>query len=194
MPPVRPYHHGNLLQAVLDEAGTVVRERGASELSLREVAAKIGVTHAAPRRYFANRQELLDAVAVEGFTKLGVRLRAAVEASPDYPAQIRAVAGAYTRFAIGEANLVELMFAHKRGTGRHAVGESAEAAFAPMLQMFLRGKAEGFLPNSDPHRLGLLFLATLQGLAGLANCGVIPVARLDALLDDAVDQFPTPPA
>ncbi|MEU4791248.1 TetR/AcrR family transcriptional regulator [Micromonospora tulbaghiae] len=190
MTPARPYHHGNLRQAVLDEAVAVVRERGAAELSLREVAAAIGVTHAAPRRHFPGRQELLDALAVEGFTRLGVRLREAVDASPGYPARIHAVATAYLDFATAEANLVELMFAHKHGADGEAVGRSAEAAFAPLLQVFRQGEAEGLLAGRSPDRLALILLATLQGLAGLVNCGVAPADQVGVLVDEAVARFP----
>jgi AcrR family transcriptional regulator len=190
MPPTRPYHHGNLRQAVLDQAATVVRERGAGELSLRELAATIGVTHAAPRRYFPGRQDLLDALAVEGFARLGTRLREAVDASPDYRQQLRSVAEVYIDFATSETNLVELMFAHKHGAGGWAVGKSAGVAFAPLLQVFHRGQAEGVLQDQDPERTALIFLATLQGLVGLVNCGVVPIAQLDDLISDAVAQFP----
>jgi AcrR family transcriptional regulator len=185
----RPYHHGNLRQAVLDEAATVVRDKGASELSLRELAATIGVTHAAPRRYFPGRQDLLDALAVEGFERFGARLREALDGSPGYQEQVRSVANAYLDFTTSEANLVELMFAHKHGAGGRAVGESAAVAFAPMVEMFRRGQTEGVLPNQDPERTGLVFLATLQGLAGLVNCGVIPIGQLDGLIGDAVARF-----
>lgn len=190
MAPARPYHHGNLRQAVLDHAATMLRDRGASELSLRELAGDIGVTHAAPRRYFPNRQALLDALAVEGFARLGARLREAVAAAPEYQEQVRSVAAAYIDFTISEANLVELMFAHKHGTGGRTVAQSAAAAFAPMLEMFRRGQAEGMLPTQDPERIGLIFLATLQGIAGLLNCGVIPLGQLDELIDAATAQFP----
>ena len=184
----RPYHHGNLRQAVLDEAATVIRDKGASDLSLREVAATIGVTHAAPRRYFPGRQDLLDAVAVEGFARLGTRLQEAVDVSPDYRTQVRSIATAYLDFMISEANLAELMFAHKQTAGEGAVGASAATAFAPMLLMFRRGQADGVLSNHDPERMGLVFLATLQGLAGLVNCGVISIGQLDDLIEDAVMQ------
>ncbi|ALJ20878.1 TetR/AcrR family transcriptional regulator [Microbacterium sp. No. 7] len=194
MSPARPYHHGNLRQAVLDAAAAVVRDRGVSELSLREVAADIGVTHAAPRRYFPGRQDLLDAVAVEGFARLGARLREAVAASQGYQGQVRSVARAYLDFATSEANLVELMFAHKRGAGGSDVGESAAAAFESMLQVFRRGQEEGVLPNRDPERIGLIFLATLQGIAGLVNCGVVPAGHLDDLIGDVVAQVPGGPA
>ncbi|NCT90810.1 TetR/AcrR family transcriptional regulator [Cellulomonas sp. APG4] len=189
MTSARRYHHGNLRQAVLDEAATVVRDRGAAELSLREIAATVGVTHAAPRRHFPGRQDLLDAVAVEGFARLGTRLRDALDTSSDYRAQLRSVAEAHLDFMISEANLVELMFAHKHGPAGAAVGKAAASAFAPILVMFRRGQADGVVAVRDPERLGLVFLATLQGLAGLVGCGVIRPGQLDDLIPDALAPF-----
>ncbi|MFJ4233938.1 TetR/AcrR family transcriptional regulator [Cellulosimicrobium cellulans] len=187
----RPYHHGNLRQAVLDQAASVVRDRGAADLSLREVAATVGVTHAAPRRYFPGRQDLLDALAVEGFLRLGARLREAVDATPDHEEQVRSVARAYLDFTTTEANLVEVMFAHKRGASGRAVAESAESAFTPMVQMFRRDHAQDTPRHHDPEQLGAVFLATLQGLAGLANCGVVPTDQLEQLVDVALAQCPS---
>ena len=189
MTPSRPYHHGNLRQAVLDRAVVALREKGAAELSMRELAADIGVTHAAPRRYFPDRQALLDALAADGFVRLGARLRQAVAGAPEYRDQVRSLAVAYTDFAVSEANLVELMFAHKRGEDGPEVARSATEAFWPMLEVFRRGHAEGRLPGRDPERGALLFLASLQGVAGLFNCGVVPTGQLDALVDDAAAQF-----
>ncbi|GAB4083810.1 TetR/AcrR family transcriptional regulator [Myceligenerans cantabricum] len=190
MASTRPYHHGNLRQAVLDHAAVMLRERGAAELSLRELAGRIGVTHAAPRRYFPDRQALLDALAVEGFARLGARLRGAMGAAPTYQEQVRSVAAAYLGFATSDANLMELMFAHKHGTGGRSVAQSATDAFEPLAEMFRRGHAEGMLPAQDPERVGLVFLATLQGVAGLANCGVIPAEHLDEVIGSAVAQVP----
>ncbi|WP_443467915.1 hypothetical protein [Microbacterium sp. A196] len=131
---------------------------------LRELAATIGVTHAAPRRYFAGRLELLDALAVEGFVRLGAGLREAAEAPS------------------------ELMFAHKHGADGEAVGVSAAAAFAPISQVFHRCAAEDLLLGRKPERVAVTFLATLRGLAGLVNCGVIPTGHFDDLIEEAVAQ------
>jgi AcrR family transcriptional regulator len=180
MTPARPYHHGNLRQAVLDRAAVVLRERGASGLSLRELTADIGVSHAAPRRYFSDRQALLDALAAEGFARLGERLQEAAAASPVFQERVRSLADAYVTFTVTDANLAELMFAHERAT----------EAFAPMLDVFRRGQDEGLLPGRDPERAGVLFLATLQGIAGLVNCGVVPADQLGSLIDDTVAQYP----
>src|SRR5271168_2514545 len=114
----RPYHHGNLRTALLAEAERTLRERGAQELSLRELARDVGVSHGAPRRHFADRQALLDALAEAGFQRLGAELlEAATQAGTDFEARLRAVGGAYIRFATDDAALLELMFAGKHREG-----------------------------------------------------------------------------
>jgi AcrR family transcriptional regulator len=96
----RPYHHGNLRTALLAEAERTLREQGIGQLTLRDLARQAGVSHAAPRRHFADRQALLDALAEAGFLRLGDELRAAIEsAGDDYETQLRAAATAYIRFA-----------------------------------------------------------------------------------------------
>ena len=103
----RPYHHGNLRAALLAQAEQTLREHGLDGLSLRELARQIGVSHGAPRRHFADRQALLDALAETGFARLGEQLRAAAEsAGEDYEARLRATATGYVRFAIRDAALL----------------------------------------------------------------------------------------
>ena len=75
----RPYHHGNLRAALLESAEQTLNEGG--ELSLRELARQVGVSHAAPRRHFAGKQALLDALAEDGFERLGDDLRGAMAAA-----------------------------------------------------------------------------------------------------------------
>src|SRR5271155_4752654 len=105
----RPYHHGNLRTALLAQAERTVRERGVQELSLRELARETGVSHGAPRRHFADRQALLDALAEEGFARLGKELRGALEhAGKGFQSRLLATASAYVRFATRDAALLEL--------------------------------------------------------------------------------------
>src|ERR1700709_1822981 len=95
----RPYHHGNLRTALLAAAERTVRERGAQALSLRELARDVGVSHGAPRRHFPDRQALLDALAEDGFARLGRELRTAVDAAgDDFEDRLRATARAYVEF------------------------------------------------------------------------------------------------
>lgn len=74
------YHHGDLRRAVLDRALEVVQESGAAHLSLRAVAADLGVSHTAPRHHFGSNTGLLTAIATEGFALLRDRLAALREA------------------------------------------------------------------------------------------------------------------
>ena len=78
MTATRSYHHGNLRAALLEEAERALA--AGRELSLRELAREVGVSHAAPRRHFADKQALLDAMAQDGFERLGAELGEALSA------------------------------------------------------------------------------------------------------------------
>src|SRR3954451_10113690 len=87
----RRYHHGILRSELLEQAEQTLRERGAGELSLRELAREVGVSHAAPRRHFRDKQALLDALATNGFERLGRSLdRALARAGSGFPDRLAA--------------------------------------------------------------------------------------------------------
>ena len=67
--PVRPYHHGNLREALLEAAEKALETDGAKSISLRELSRELGVSHTSPRRHFADKQALLDALALRGFER-----------------------------------------------------------------------------------------------------------------------------
>jgi AcrR family transcriptional regulator len=186
----RPYHHGNLRTALLEQAERTVRERGAQELSLRELAREVGVSHAAPRRHFPDRRALLDALAEAGFGRLGTELRSAVDdAGEDFEARLRATATAYVRFATRDAALLELMFAGKHSEESGAVHEAADRAFAVMLELIDQGQAQGALERGEPERVGLVLFATIQGIAALVTGGMVQAEQLDELVADAIAHF-----
>ncbi len=137
----RPYHHGNLRAALLAQAERTLREQGSEQLSLRELARQAGVSHGAPRRHFADRQALLDALAETGFSRLGDELRAALDAADDdYGARFRATATAYVRFATRDAALLDLMFAGKDRGQSSALHDASERAFAAILELIQQGQ------------------------------------------------------
>jgi AcrR family transcriptional regulator len=186
----RPYHHGNLRAALLEQAQHTVREQGVQALSLRQLARDIGVSHGAPRRHFADRQALLDALAQAGFERLGSELRAAVDdVGADFQARLRATAAAYVRFATREAALLEMMFAGKHQQQSGELQEAAVRAFAVMLELIEQGQAEGVLDRGDPERIGLVMFATIQGIASLLTSGILDATQLDELLADAITHF-----
>jgi AcrR family transcriptional regulator len=186
----RPYHHGNLRAALLAQAEQTLREHGLDGLSLRELARQIGVSHGAPRRHFADRQALLDALAESGFARLGTELRAAAESvGEDYEPRLRATAVAYVRFAIDDAALLELMFAGKHGERANALHEAADRAFSIILELIEEGQANAALEAGEPERIGLLLFATMQGIAALVTAGIVAPEEVDSLVADAIGRF-----
>ena len=191
----RPYHHGNLRAALLAEAERTLREQGSEQLSLRELARQVGVSHGAPRRHFADRQALLDALAQTGFARLGDQLRAALDAvGDDYEARFRATATAYVRFATRDAALLELMFAGKNREQAGTLHTAADRAFSAILELIQQGQQAGLLQPGEPERIGLLLFATMQGIATLVTAGIVDSGQLDGLVADAVAQFIHGPA
>ena len=186
----RPYHHGNLRTALLAQAERTVRERGAQDLSLRELAREVGVSHGAPRRHFPDRQALLDALAETGFARLGAELRSAVDgAAEDFESRLQATAVAYVRFATRDAALLELMFAGKQREESGTLHEAADRAFSVMLELIRQGQADGALEPGEPERIGLVLFATMQGIAALVTGGMVRPEQLDELVPDAIAHF-----
>jgi AcrR family transcriptional regulator len=180
----RPYHHGALRDALLEQAQALLAEQGLSAVSLRELARRAGVSHSAPERHFSNRQALLDALTVRGFTLLAAAIRQALADHGDrLQDRFRAVARAYVSFALDNAALLELMFASKAGHHDEAVASAAEELFA--LTSGLVGESLG----DEVSPLRLVVVSTLQGIADLAAAGRIQPDEIDSVIDEAVSVF-----
>jgi AcrR family transcriptional regulator len=181
----RPYHHGNLRPALLAAAERALARGG--ELSLRELAREIGVSHAAPRRHFAGKQALLDALAQDGVERLGREMTAALEqAGHSFAERLGALARAYVRFATEHGALLELMYAGKHRPGAEALRETADRAFAGPLALVAEGQDAGEVVPGDCERLGLVAWSAFHGLASMANGGLLGDQPLEPLVDEAV--------
>src|ERR1700749_3104078 len=75
-PASRPYHHGHLRPALIDAAVATVEDQGLSAMSLRGVARRAGVSHAAATYHFGDKAGLLTGVAVAGYQRLAAAPRA----------------------------------------------------------------------------------------------------------------------
>jgi len=187
MTATRPYHHGNLREELLREGERALESGGAAGLSLREVARAIGVSHAAPRRHFADKQALLDALAEAGFARLGADLdRVVDEAGPGSGEQLAALARAYVSFAGAHPALLELMFAAKtQADAPPQLRDAAERAFAAPLAVIAEGQARGDIVAGYHERVAKFAFATMHGLVAMANTGMLPAEATDAFIDEA---------
>jgi AcrR family transcriptional regulator len=163
-----PYHHGNLRAALLDQAERKIEQAGVSGLSLRELARELGVSHGAPRPHFADKQALLDALAVRGLERLGTELDDGLaQASGRFDQRLTAFARSYVRFATRHPALLALMFARKDDPGRPELRAASDRAFAAPLALIAAAVDSGEIDSDDPDRVAMAVLATLQGLAAI---------------------------
>ncbi|WP_344684189.1 TetR/AcrR family transcriptional regulator [Saccharopolyspora taberi] len=157
------YHHGDLRRAILDAAAEAITEFGPSGWSLRELARRAGVSHAAPAHHFGDKKGLLSALAAEGYTLLSD----ALEAEGD---DFVEVGIAYLRFAINHRAHFEVMF--QPGLYRSddpAVVAARERADA-LLVTGVRSQ-QGSRPDEETTALAAWSL--VHGFAGLWLTGAI---------------------
>ena len=102
----RPYHHGDLPRVLLDTAVQAIAEVGPAAVSLRDLARRAGVSHAAPAHHFGDKAGLLTAVAADGFERLAATLREAYQTTGSF----LEVGVAYVRFAVTHRAHFEVMF------------------------------------------------------------------------------------
>lgn len=162
------YHHGNLREALLREAVREIGAKGPAALSLRELARRVGVSHAAPAHHFRDKTGLLTAVAAEGFRLLADELRETYEETGSF----LEVGVAYVRFAVGHRAHFEVMF--RPDLLRREDPELAEASararemlYGPVGELSGDGEAEVV-------RAGVAAWSLVHGLATLILNGNLP--------------------
>jgi len=104
------YHHGDLRRALLDEGVALLESQGLAGLSLRAIAARAGVSHAAPKNHFGNLRGLLTAMAAEGFRRHCAAMRAGLSPRAGRATRQMAALRGYVRFAEQHPHLFALMF------------------------------------------------------------------------------------
>jgi AcrR family transcriptional regulator len=111
------YHHGNLRSALVETGLAMAREHGPDGVALREVARRVGVSHNAAYRHFADREALLGAVGEVGMELLTKAMHRRLADVPDglepvarAQQRLRAVGRAYFEFALAEPGLFRTAF------------------------------------------------------------------------------------
>jgi AcrR family transcriptional regulator len=169
----RSYHHGNLRRALLDAALAATAEHGSSrDVTLREAARRAGVSHNAPYRHFADREELLAALAEEGFAALDQALRAARAGVDDPEARFIATGLAYLRFAHQHPGHMAIMFGPDIAKSRtRALQRTANQAFGVLEELAADAGAND---QDEARRLGTVVWSFLHGLVDLTGHGQVP--------------------
>ena len=126
--PEPAYHHGNLREALLAAALQELGREGARPLSLRAIAAAVGVSVAAVYRHFPNKQALLAEVAVDGFRRLGElwERELPTRGAPGSQTRFQHLGELYIAFALASPAHFRLMFAQADIREYPALREAAE--------------------------------------------------------------------
>ena len=183
----RSYHHGDLRNALLEAALTLIAEGRVGELSLREVARRAGVTYAAPYHHFADKSALLAAVATQGFEKLVEKFDrvAARRLAPE--AELVAMAQAYVAFAQAHPSHYRVMFSPdvKDSPDAAALSVAGDRAFGVLLERVAQVRPAE--PAATHSTLAATVWASLHGLSLLAIDGVLKkkFQRPEKIVQDA---------
>ena len=131
----RPYHHGDLANALLDAAEKELAEKGVEAFSLRGCAKRAGVSHAAPAHHFGDARGLLTALAARGYERLTLALAEGEESSTGNARDRFAGMGlGYVRFALENPAVFRLMFSSDRPDfDNPLLYGPAEAAFGALV-------------------------------------------------------------
>jgi AcrR family transcriptional regulator len=175
MPSKKAYHHGHLQEALLDAAIQLIAEIGANGFTLREVARRAGVSHNAPYRHFADREELLASVALQGFRELNQAMQDAAARQSTPLDRLKHAGIAYVEFALRRPEHFTVMFdAALPQAKAPASPKDDEVAFATLVAFVKASQESGDLPAGDTLQLALLAWTMVHGVAKLATAQRLP--------------------
>lgn len=164
------YHHGNLRSDLIKAALSLIMKKGASALTIREVARRAGVSHTAPYRHFKDKNELLAMVAKEGFDLMVLQMKKRVAAFPDDPLMRFKYCGfAYIEFAVSHPAHYRVMFGQSNVEPHESeeLQKSATASFQTLLDCIADCQSHGSIRPGDPMAMALSAWSIVHGFAML---------------------------
>jgi AcrR family transcriptional regulator len=168
-PPAAPYHHGDLRRALIETALAMVTEEGAWNFTLREVARRAGVSHAAPYNHFADKSALLAEVAALGFQALRREMERAARRPRSSRRALLGIATAYVRFGVEHPAHYRLMFGPELAEKERypVLQQASDATFAALTSALERGQAAGDVRRGSVLDQALASWSLVHGLTTL---------------------------
>jgi len=169
------YHHGDLRRALLDAVLALVAERGhAADITFREVARRVGVSHAAPYRHFDDKEALLAELATEGFARLSSTLMAARRDARDDEERFVQTGIGYLKFALANPGYLTLMHGPDVPKSRSAgLQAAANQSFQVLI---LLAEDAGITDLVEARRFGVVVWSFIYGVTTLWTQRQIPAS------------------
>ncbi len=189
------YHHGDLHKSLVTHATEMVTESGIEGLSLRKLAERIGVSRTAAYHHFTDKNELLCAIAEQGFEQWHQRASEIFsEKKLSNEDKYRHFVHAYIGFATKNPSLYELMFGRviwKENNSTQTLKTMAYASFNYQVEMTKLWQEQGIIiRDENPLRLAQVTWATLHGIARLVIDGIYAQEnQIDEMCECAVNVF-----
>ena len=182
MPKKKSYHHGDLKNALIKAGLEILAKDGVSGMSLRKVAKKAGVSHAAPYAHFADKQALIAAISTEGFRQLYDRVSVVAEENKINPSrQLVEAAWTYVQFAMDDRDRFKVMFSgvlEKEKEYPEFVMES-QRNFQLVKMIIEANQVSGILRSGPSDLMALSAWGIVHGFVMLLLEGQIPHAILE---------------
>lgn len=166
------YHHGDLRNTLIAKALNLIEQRRDVSFTLREIAARAGVSHAAAYRHFSDKRQLLSVLAEEGFRLLAGEFAAALRSTPGQNRvdQLRQLGLAYVSFAMKHPGHFRAMF-HSELADRGpfpALQQAAKEAFNPLRATIEAGIKEGVFRDAAVDTASIAAWSLVHGFSMLA--------------------------
>ena len=170
MPGKKSYHHGDLKNAMIKAGADILSREGVSALTLRKVAQKAGVSHAAPYAHFTDKQALIAAISTEGYKKLYEQIAQVAEQYRSDPLRRFVEASwAYVQFALDEPDhfKVTLSGMIEKEQDYPAFVETAKQTFSLVVEIVAQCQQAGILRKGAPDLTAVSVWALIHGFVTL---------------------------
>lgn len=186
----KPYHHGDLREALLDATHKLLAENGIDGFTLADACRRAGVSTAAPYRHFADREAVVAALVTRGFNMLEARMRArAADHALGSIDRIVVIGQAYIAFAVDEPALFRLMFRRPPERDPQAqIALDGDSCFGAVLEAITALQQERGLLSDDQHDLTMPLWALVHGVAMLLIDGAFARKAPDMDPEELIDR------
>ena len=162
-------------ERLCEAAERLFAERGPDAVTMRQLAAELGVSPMTPYRYFEDKDDILAAVRASGFERFAEALETAYASTDDPIPRSMAVAEAYRHFAFEHPQTYKLMFDLNQPNQADYPGLVAAAARArATMTQHVEGLAAGGVVSGDIERIGMMFWSSAHGAVVLELAGKLP--------------------
>lgn len=183
--PKKPYHHGNLKNALIEKSIDIIKEEGIAALSLRKAARKAGVSHAAPAHHFGDLTGLLASIAQKGFEllleEIDQKLQENIHQSPLI--RLKSIGLSYISFALNHSYYFKVMFCSKLAEQSltQDLKDEGRKICRRLAQCVQDCQRNQLIRNEDPMKMAAFIWTSIHGYATLTVNGKMGIDELQTI-------------